>query len=416
MPGAVFFAFSLWMNTLYIMSHSFQALLDENFKLKSQLHMYEQYQALLRIQRNLAVSLGKTVTLPKAFDMILETVSHTQGVEGAGVLLLDHKTGHYNLVAHTGIPRTCISQIREVMPDDAVFPFLGNKGQYSCCECGLDKQDGCFDNDSSSLGIFPVMRGNAAHAVLLVFCADSFDKLSIGAELLEAISNQVDGVIERVEKEEELRASLKEKEVLLKEVHHRVKNNLAMISSFISLQKSTVSDENALTILDSLQQKMQSVVGIYNLLYRTENLHSIQFDEYCLRLIDDMISTLADDPDSIEFEHHCDKLELSINQSITIGLILSELTTNSLKYAFPAGRGGIRLESSICGDNAVIQYSDSGKMFPQDFDIRESTGLGERIVLELVMQLGGTLDFDGESSIFTITFPLDPEVYPPESA
>ncbi|MBN2510501.1 MAG: sensor histidine kinase [Spirochaetales bacterium] len=389
------------------MSPSVQTLLDENFKLKSQLHMYEQYQAVLRIQKNLAVSLGKTVTLPEAFDMILETVTHTQGVKGAGVLVRTAQQDMYKLVAHTGIPRHCVDRLHTVDTSDPEFSFLLRKGHYPCNEHGVYDSFGKDAVDSCSLGVYPVLRDTVLYAVLLVFCEETFSAFQAGVDLLDAISGQIDGVIERVERDDRLCESLNEKEILLKEVHHRVKNNLAMISSFISLQEAGVADKNALSILQSLQQKIEAVVGIYNLLYRSGNVRSIRFHEYGIGLLENMIRTLADEPDMIRLEHVCEDMELSIDQSITIGLILSELTTNSLKYAFPDGRGVISLKASVVNGSAVISYTDSGHMFPKNFDLHASTGLGERIVLELAAQLKGRLQFDGEQSLFTITFPLD---------
>ena len=384
---------------------SIQALQDENLRLKTQVHMYEQYQVLLRIQRNLAVSLGKSVSVTQAFNMILDTISQIQGVWGSGILIKENNTGKYDLCAYSGVFEKVKNVFKSVDSSNMDNEFLFAKGVHYCKEIKAFYEVCKRIDGSIKIGTYPVMSDNEIHAVVLVIYDSGFDQLSLAIDLLEAISDQVGDVLRRVEQEETNRNSLEEKKILLKEVHHRVKNNLAMIISFISLQETGVQDRGALNILHNLQQKIASIVGIYELLYKTGDLKAIQFDAYAVNLVDGIITTLTGERGIVLLDHKCDSISIDIDTAITLGLILAELATNSLKYAFPSGEGVIGLRLYKTDDEMRIIFWDNGQAFPEGFSMGDSEGIGERLIIELTEQLKGSVDFNADESKFSFRFP-----------
>ncbi|MFT5228183.1 MAG: two-component sensor histidine kinase [Urechidicola sp.] len=204
----------------------------------------------------------------------------------------------------------------------------------------------------------------------------------------------------------ELSESLKEKETLLQEVHHRVKNNLQIISSILNLQASYLKDENALSILMESQNRIKSMSFIHESLYINNNFRYINFSDYISSLTRNLIQSYTISPGKVDFDSHVDDVQLNIDQAIPCGLILNELISNALKYAFPNGqKGKIKLNISEDGDNVKIVIQDNGVGFPDDFDIEKSESLGLQLVFILVEQLDGNIEIESnKGSKFLINF------------
>jgi len=205
----------------------------------------------------------------------------------------------------------------------------------------------------------------------------------------------------------ELVQSLKEKEVLLKEVHHRVKNNLQVISSILNLQSTYINDEKTLSILRESQNRVKSMSFIHESLYRTKDFNNIDFSEYIERLSKNMVYSYQYSKNRILLKLDIDKVFLSLDISIPCGLIINELLSNALKYAFPENKKGKILISvkEAKKTRIEIKVEDDGVGFPKDIDIKKGESLGMLLVNTLVEQIDGNIKVRSkEGTKYLITF------------
>ncbi len=213
-------------------------------------------------------------------------------------------------------------------------------------------------------------------------------------------------ITEKKNTEKEIVESLKEKEVLLKEIHHRVKNNLQVISSILNLQSSFVKDTRTLEILEESRNRIRSMAIIHENLYQTTNFSSINFSDYLMNLTGNLISSYRIHSGYIELRTDMDKVELILDQAIPCGLLVNELITNALKYAFPNDASGeIFVGLKEKNGRILLEIRDNGVGLPKEFDILSSDTLGLQLVTTLVEQLDGEIKFDSSKGIkYLITF------------
>ena len=214
-------------------------------------------------------------------------------------------------------------------------------------------------------------------------------------------------VTEKKKTNNELVQSLKEKEVLLKEVHHRVKNNLQVISSILNLQSTYVEDEKTLSILRESQNRVKSMSFIHESLYRTKDFNSIDFSEYIERLANNMVYSYQYSQNRIGLKLDIEEVFLSLDISIPCGLIINELLSNALKYAFPENqKGEIYISVKELNDSKIqIKVEDNGVGFPEDLDINKVESLGMLLVNTLVEQIDGDIEIRSkEGTKYLITF------------
>lgn len=216
-------------------------------------------------------------------------------------------------------------------------------------------------------------------------------------------------VTERRRAEERTKASLREKETLLKEIHHRVKNNLQIVSSLLDLQSGYTADPEALRMFEESRGRVRSMALIHQRLYRSRDLTRVDFGEYIRQLADDLYMSYRISADRLELAIAADDMKLPLDLAIPCGLILNELISNCLKHAFGEGAGG-RLRVSlyrVFGDtaNIVLEVSDDGKGLPPGFDYRNSPSFGMQLVHTLVEQLNGDLRLvDGVGTTVAVRF------------
>lgn len=220
----------------------------------------------------------------------------------------------------------------------------------------------------------------------------------------QSLQNEVS---ERKTAEQQVLNSLQEKEVLLKEIHHRVKNNLQIISSLLNLQTRGIEDPSTLQAMRDSQMRIRSMALIHEKLYQSPSLASIDFGEYVKSLTIDLFRTYRGQASGIQLEIRVDQVFLSLDHAVSCGLILNELMTNALKYAFPTGRSGtiwVELHSTP-GSVLHLSVTDDGVGIPSDLDIFKTKSLGLQLVNNLVRQLDATLEVEtsGKTS-FLISF------------
>jgi PAS domain S-box-containing protein len=214
-------------------------------------------------------------------------------------------------------------------------------------------------------------------------------------------------ITERKRAEEQIKASLREKEVLLKEIHHRVKNNLQVISSLLYLQSKNIEDREILEMFQDSQSRVRSMSLVHERLYQSQDLARIDFGEYIRNLANYLLGSYGADANVIQLKIHVDDVFLGVDTAITCGLIINELVSNCLKYAFPDGQAGeicIELRSDDESQFTLI-VSDNGGGLPESLDFRDTRSLGLQLVNTLVDQLGGAIELDRSGgTAFKITF------------
>ncbi len=206
-------------------------------------------------------------------------------------------------------------------------------------------------------------------------------------------------VTDRIQAEENMKVSLQEKEVLLREIHHRVKNNMQIISSLLRLQSRTVKDAKIVEKFKESQNRIRSMALIHEKLYQTEDLTRINFAQYIRSLTVHLFHTYKVNPNIIRMVTEMKNVFLDINKAIPCGLVLNELVSNSLKHAFPDNKKGeirVKLFTTKQGKNKLV-VSDNGIGLPLTVNLREPETLGLQLVVDLVKQVDGTIRLERTS-------------------
>ncbi len=215
---------------------------------------------------------------------------------------------------------------------------------------------------------------------------------------------------ERQSMEEQLRQSLNEKELLLREVHHRVKNNLQVISSLLDLQAGELEDSATANIYEDSQRRIRSMALIHQQLYNASDLDHIDFGAYLETLIGSLFSSFGGGRAEIELRAEVVQARLAIDQALACGLIINELVTNALKHAFAPGANGvvtIRFETTAAGVHC-LEIADNGRGMSETAARQQSSSLGMSLVTAFVEQLEGELNVTEEQgTTFRIDFPAD---------
>jgi two-component sensor histidine kinase len=211
----------------------------------------------------------------------------------------------------------------------------------------------------------------------------------------------------RRQAQEQMAASLKEKETLLLEIHHRVKNNLQVIASLVTLQSSVVQDPSALQALRETQSRIRAMSLIHAKLYQSRNMAEVDFGAFVRDLGVVLLRAYLADPSRVTLEVRRSGLRLPMDSVTPCGLIVNELLVNCVRHAFPDGRPG-RVRVDIALENGLyrLRVADNGVGFPAHLDFRNTASLGLQLVNLLAEQLNGGVEMACHAGTeFTITFP-----------
>jgi two-component sensor histidine kinase len=215
--------------------------------------------------------------------------------------------------------------------------------------------------------------------------------------LWQGIADQAAVAVQNARLYEQVKVSLNEKEVLLKEIHHRVKNNLQVISSLLSLQGDYAGDEASAKLFGESQDRIRAMALVHEKLYQSKDLARVDFAEYVRSLTQYLLQSHRADTSSIALEIDAEVIQLSLDAAIPCGLIVNELVSNALKHAFPAGTTGeVRVTLRSEGDTVKLSVRDNGVGLPDDLDLGYTETLGLQLVNSLVRQLDGTMTVDGK--------------------
>lgn len=233
-------------------------------------------------------------------------------------------------------------------------------------------------------------------------------QLSIAIQQAQAFEQAQTELVERQQAERHLRAALAEKEVLLKEIHHRVKNNLQIVSGLLQLQAQSLNDPQVVNALKESQNRVESMSLIHKKLYTSSDLGHVDVADYIHSLTVSLLMTYQISPGTVGLNVEVEPMILSLDQAIPCGLIINELISNALKYAFPNNRSGeISVKFRQNADQLELTIQDNGIGLPDYLDWQNAESLGFSLVYALVTeQLDGNLTVDRSSGTqFTIKFP-----------
>jgi two-component sensor histidine kinase len=239
----------------------------------------------------------------------------------------------------------------------------------------------------------------------------------VDIQQVTAFLNGVQAITTAKRAEEGLKNSLREKESMLKEIHHRVKNNLQIIISLLRLQSAQIDHPIAKAVLVDMQNRVRSMALIHEHIYSSKNLAQIDLASYLKSLCHQLFRSLVARPNAIQLHLDMVPVHLEIDQSIPCGLIVNELISNAFKHAFPDGRTGevrVELQPLEGGKQLRLRVADNGVGLPVDFDIKRLSSLGLQLVSDLTRQLKGKLEIgSGPGASFDVVFTPSDGVYSP---
>jgi PAS domain S-box-containing protein len=223
---------------------------------------------------------------------------------------------------------------------------------------------------------------------------------------LLALEGFITDITDTKKAEEKIKKSLEEKNVLLQEIHHRVKNNMQIISSLLSLQSRHIDEEKTLNILNESQGRIKAMAMVHEKLYQSKNFDNINFADYIKSLIIQLESSYHMDTSLIKTNINVEDIYLDINTAIPCGLIINELISNIIKHAFKKGeKGTINANFSRIGNDYILSVKDDGIGLPLNVDIENIDTLGLKLVNALVNQLEGTMEINrNDGTQFIIKF------------
>lgn len=316
----------------------------------------------------------------------------------------------------------CIDLFKKERPDivllDAVMPEMDG---FSCCAALQDLSDrGLSEAEADGPPILIITSLEDSQSVEQAFAAGATDYITkpIQWALLRHRVRGLRDSIERRQAEAEIRRSLKEKEALLKEIHHRVKNNLQIISSLLSLQAGTIVDEGALGCLRESQNRVRLMAMIHEKLYRSADIGKINLADYIQDLSSYVTNSYGLDSSRVRLSIDISDIFLQTDTAVSCGLIINELISNSLKYAFPKLQDNLAAGQTAANSNNTIEivakptgsdyffitYKDNGVGLPEEFDVENATTLGLQLISTLTEQIGGLLAIKkGRPTEFNLT-------------
>jgi two-component sensor histidine kinase len=382
--------------------------------------------------REASAALSSTLDFHAVLTRITEQMGKAINATSAYICSHDPKTNAYTVLAEYISPQACarekVSDLGiTAIDDDPDFFELMEAGQYDISQ--IDDPN-LFEADrahmeqyggKSILYIPLLVKGRLVGYTELwesrhrreftpeeiALCQGISQQAAIALENAQLYEQAQQEIIERRRAEKQIEASLKEKEVLLQEIHHRVKNNLQVISSLLNLQSGYVEDQQTLEIFQDSQNRVRSMALIHEKLYQTENLARIEFAEYIGELTSYLFRSHPIGSQGINLNIETDNVFLDIDTAVPCGIILNELVSNSLKHAFPGNRTGqIRVELRTDEkDQLILIVADNGVGLPETLDLGNTPSLGLQLVNSLASQIDGTIELGRHNGTeFKITF------------
>jgi two-component sensor histidine kinase len=377
-------------------------------------HIYDEKTAgnLQVLLENIS-SLNRAIELQTVLRESLNVIQKVMNVEASSLMLLDESTGELIVSMPTGPVRKEIAGERIeqgtgiggwVLQNER--PFYTNDPQNS------EKFAGDLSDNFTTKNIICVPLIDKRGDIFGVMQAiNRLDDKGFGEQdvpVFQSLADNVAVAIERTRELEKVQKNLKEKEMMLTEVHHRLKNNLSTITALIEMEFSEVSDENARHVLEKSCARIDSMTEVHDLLYNTGLENQISLDSYLKRLAEKVSNTISPPSQNIEIEIDAEAVELDSERAMSCGLLLNELLMNCYKHAFKnrSGGGCIRIELTK-SDNQIItlKVSDNGEGVGDKFKLGKSDSTGGWLINVLIRRLDATVDISqNNGTMFLIRF------------
>jgi PAS domain S-box-containing protein len=248
-------------------------------------------------------------------------------------------------------------------------------------------------------------KGNPVHFETYFEPMDKYFSINVFSPSSETFVTLFEDISNRKKAEIQIKKSLDEKEVLIREIHHRVKNNLQIIASLLNLQEASVDEEEVLDILKESKGRVKTMAMIHEKLYQSPNFTGINFKQFTEELVYNILYTYGIPTGTIITNLNIEDVNLNIDTAIPLGLIINELITNSIKYAFPKSEGTITIKLESLSEHMELKIADNGIGISEDIDSKNTETLGLQLVNNLVDQLDGEIELDRSyGTEFNITF------------
>lgn len=359
----------------------------------------------LEILNQIITSMHNIDDLNSLFKEILNYSLKLSNFSRGGIYLIDDKQ-KARLKHWENLTPEYIDNFNEVDIEKYPFNEMIKESKFISAPYNELYPRNIFDWGFKSASLIPMISQDQVLGYIDILSEEQIEFSDSQIEIIESLGREVGAAIDRIKTEDEIKKSLKEKEVLLKEIHHRVKNNMQIISSLLNLQSGYLKDKAAVDALKECQGRIMSMAMIHENLYRSDTLSGIKFEDYINRMVKNLFLTYNINSEHIKLNIDAPDTILDIDTAIPCGLIVNELVTNSLKHAFPDGAQGeisIRMHQNAEGYNLIV--ADNGIGIPEEKDINKNTTLGLMLVKSLVDQLDGKLDVNkSNGTIFQISF------------
>lgn len=360
----------------------------------------------LEILNNIIISVSKSKDLITLFKESLNSILILSNFSSGGIYLLDKDGKKAQLEYWENLTPEYINEFKNVNTEKNPIKnvITGSKlisGSYSKLFSQHSHEGGFI-----SAGLVPLMSQNQVIGVISIFSKELHKFSDSQIEIMESMGREVGATITRLQTEDKIKKSLKEKEVLLKEIHHRVKNNMQIISSLLNLQSGYLKDKVATEALKECQGRIMSMAMIHDNLYQSDALSGIKFSDYIKRQVNNLFHTHGISQERVKVNIDADDVILDIDTAIPCGLIINELITNSLKHAFPDEKEGeISIQMSQNSEGYLLMVKDNGVGLPEDLSAKNADTLGLLLVNNLVGQLDGKLEINQDhGTTFKIAF------------
>lgn len=401
-------------------------LIEEVEERKRAEQILKQYTAILETLEEIYAGIINSKTIEDVFySTIKSTHSKLINFNVAALALYDSNKSLIRVDKYFYDNGKLVKQYNEYpLNDDDVINNFDDKDYHLQNNLNLVTQKTFMENVISSEGIvsyisFPLSTKNEVEGELYFCFDDNMIPEDEKINTLVEISRHLSVAVMQLYLEEklilhtkELSRSLEEKEILLKEIHHRVKNNLQVISSLLYLQSRNIKDDAINTIFGESQMRVRSLALVHEKLYQSSDFSKIDFSDYIKNLLSHIRSSYKTTSELIEIKLELEKVFLSVDKAVPLGLILNELLSNAFKYAFPensvdnSDRKFILIKLETIGENKLLLLvSDNGVGVPDDFEVNKSNSLGLKIVFGLVSQIDGELKIKHKNNTeFSLTF------------
>lgn len=360
----------------------------------------------LNIINKVISTANRTSDINSLLKEVLTSTMDLLEFESGGIYLLEENTGFSELAYYENLPGEFLEKVKRLKVDVEPYSTVYGQGTpiYNYIQIKPEIETIYGFKAAATVPIFSA--GKVIGSLNVISKEKSFIT-DLEKDILESIGIQTGTVIARMYSEEAIKESLREKEALLTEIHHRVKNNMQIISSLLNLQSQYVEgDQMAADVLKESQNRVKSMAMVHEKLYQSDNLTEIKIDDYIKRLVSDLFYSYNILQDQINPLIDVEKIRFNMETAIPCGLIISELVTNSLKHAFPEKRKGeIRVSLKILNNKYVLVVSDDGVGLPNELDFKKTNTLGLKLVNSLVNQVDGEIELDkSHGAEFTIIF------------